>query len=213
MSARDQKNGWLRRLDGWPFVGKLWKVPPEALREARKEVFYSTLFSTMPFWFPVVGLLIFTGRSNFWDTISSGGLFIYAAAILGPLGYIVTKRHGRYRLPADIDDDDDKAALSYRFPAMQETFYFASFICILSGVTLTIQRFAGGGPTDSLVNETGVAVLSVVVALLATFLLFCVTAYRNMMEVIEREHSDTISSSLKLEADNAFDEWLDRKGD
>jgi hypothetical protein len=212
MSDGEDKDTWLRRFSGWPLVGRLWEVPPEALKEARKEVLSSTFYSTMPFWFPVVGMLVFTGAPGIWDLMVDGGLLIYAAAILGPLGYIVTKRHGHFKVPSEIDDNEENASLSYRFPAMQETFYFASVVCILSGVVLTARRFAPPGSPQNLINDAGVAALSVVVALAATFLLFCVTAYRNMIEAIERRHSDLISSSLKDATDTAFSEWLDRKG-
>jgi uncharacterized membrane protein YhaH (DUF805 family) len=212
MSDGDEGATWLKRLSGWPLVGRLWEVPPDAMKEARKEVLSATFYSTMPFWFPVVGVLIFTGKPAIWDTIVEGGLFIYAAAILGPLGYIVTKRHGRFKIPSEIDENEERSSLSYRFPAMQETFYFASIVCILSGVALTARRFIDPESPQQIINESGVAVLSIIVAIGATFLLFCVTAYRNMMEVIERQHSELISSSLKDATDHAFDEWLDRKG-
>lgn len=213
MSEGEAEAPWLKRFAGWPLVGRLWEVPPSAMKEARKEVLSATFYSTMPFWFPIVGLLIFTGRPRIWATIVDGGLFIYAAAILGPLGYIVTKRHGRFKVPTEIDENEERSSLSYRFPAMQETFYFASIVCILSGVALTARRFIDPGASQQIINETGVAILSIIVALLATFLLFCVTAYRNMMEAIERQHSELISSSLKTDTEHAFDEWLDRKGE
>ena len=206
---------WLKRFSGWPIIGRLWEVPPEALKEARAEVVSATFYSTMPFWFlPVIGSVIFLNRPSLWSGVNGGELLVYAAALVGPLAYIITKRHGRFKVPDDIEEGNSESELSYPFPYGRASFYLASLLCIMSGLVFTIQRLKSleqfkGIP---LINEAGLVWLSLVIAVFSTILLFCVTAYRNMLESLERKHSDRISLALRGDEDRTYDQWLDRKG-
>jgi len=216
MSKEGKRKNSYQWCAGWPIIGRLWEVPSDAIVEARREVISATFYAGMPFWFlPTIGSLIFLQRPKIWEGLANGELFIYSAALIGPLAYIITKRHGRFKIPEEIDGDLEDRGLSYLFPYGQAITYFSSFLCIMSGLIFVIQRFRSLDQLKNvqIINETGLIWLSAFVAALSTFLLFCVTAYRNMLESLDRKHSDIISSSLKKVEDTTLNEWLGRKDD
>ncbi len=204
----------LRLISGWPLVGRLWEVPSDALKEARGEVVSATIYATMPFWFlPLIGVFVFLQRPSVWSGLVNGELFVYAATLVGPLAYIITKRHGRFRVPRDLEEGEEEGLLSYPFPYGRPSFYAATIICVLSGLVFTLQRLRSLDQFKNVdfINEDGLVWLSILVGALATLLLFCVTAYRNMLDSLEREHSDKISDALKNDEDTAYDQWMERK--
>jgi hypothetical protein len=211
----DEEPNWLlSRLKGWPLVGRLAEVPKDSLREARDEIASATFFGTMPFWFlPIVGWFIFLQHPSVWTSIKNGELFIYAASLVGPLAYIITKRHGRFKVPKR-DDGDEETPLSYPFPYGRSSSYLACIICVLSGAIFSIQRMRDTEVFSKVafINEGGLVWLSVIVFLLSSLLLFCVIAYRNMLESLDRKHSDIITNSLPTQEQTLFEEWLERKG-
>jgi hypothetical protein len=130
---------WLK-FKGWPIIGRLWEVPPDALKDAREEIFSAIFWSTMPFWIlPILGTVIFSQPLNFVDPISNGELFVYSATLLGPLAYVIHKRYGRFRAPTDGESGEGEP-LSYTFPYGKTFSYVVAISCILSGVVFSIQR-------------------------------------------------------------------------
>lgn len=204
----------LKFFAGWPIVGRLWEVPKSALREAAREVGLATAYGTMPFWFlPLISPFFLSGTLSTWRAFSNGELFIYSAALVGPVVYMTTKRHGRFRVPREVDDRENESQLTYIFPLGTSAINFAIVICVLSGFVFALQRIGGklSAKVGLVPNETGIVWLSVGIAVLGTMLLFSVTSYRNMLENLDREHGDTISRSLANEEDETFDAWQESK--
>lgn len=205
------------RVAGWPIIGQLCDVPTEALREARKEVVSATIYATMPFWFlPLVGSIVFLKAPNFWTGVENGELFVYGSTLVGPLAYIITKRHGRFKVPSELEDNEERETpLSYPFPYGQTSFYLATLLCIMSGFVFTVQRLKSLSEFKNIdfINETGLVWPSVFVALISTILLFCVTAYRNMLEELDKSHSDKISKALPRQEAATFERWMEVKRD
>jgi hypothetical protein len=82
-----------------PFSRDFQKCTGRDFREAWIELCVTTFFSTMPLWImPLLGPIIFKTDVSFADhalsTIKGGELFVYCAALLGPLIYIITRRYG-----------------------------------------------------------------------------------------------------------------------
>ncbi len=210
----DQQNRFMKLLGILPIFRRLHEVPKEALVEARTEIVYATFFSTMPFWFlPIIGGIIFLERPSFWAGIVGGELFIYAATLAGPLFYIITKRHGRFKVPSG-DDDTEDTPLTYAFPEGMLLTVATVIICILSGVIFTLQKLKDIKALENIeiINESGLVYLSIFVFLFSTAILFCVLAYRNMLEALSEEHTEKINQSLSDAEDRTMADWIERKG-
>lgn len=204
----------LSKLKGWPIVGRLWEVPPDALHDARDEIVSAIFWSTMPFWIlPILGIVIFAQPADFLGPISNGELFVYSATLLGPLAYVIHKRYGRFRAPRESEDDEGEP-LSYTFPYGRTFSYVVAMSCILSGVVFSIQRMKDIDALKHIkfVNDDGLFWLSVASFFVANLVLFCVLAYRNMLKGLEQKHSENISGALKRDEDRAIAEWSERKG-
>lgn len=204
----DRNSLFWRVVGRLPLVNRLKEVPPEALREAGAEIGITTLFAAMPFWFPVVGRIFLQDPPDIFEGFTNGELLIYAATLVGPLAYIVTKRYGKYVAPSDTEEQED-VPLSYPFPNGRLSVTLAMVICIISGVVITLTRIQG---TDALkgiklLDPTGLAISSVVLFLVSTLLLFCVSAYRNFMELLAQSHSTKISRAQSDEEEAMAEAW------
>lgn len=208
-----ERNGFMWRIISHiPVLKRLHEVPNEALKEARAEIFNTTIFAAMPFWFPVVGYIILTQPPAVLDSLRNGELLIYAATLVGPLAYIVTKRYGKYVAPND-DPTQPDLPLSYPFPEGRVSVTVAMVICIISGIVITLQKIQTLPVLDDikLINSTGLAISSILLLIISTLLLFCVSAYRNFMELLSQEHSTQISRSQQHDQDALESAWRARK--
>src|SRR5437879_5520328 len=82
-----------------PFSRDFAKCSFSDFREAWAELCITTIFTTMPLWImPLVGPIIFKTDTSFFGhvekSIDEGELFIYSAALLGPLIFIITRKYG-----------------------------------------------------------------------------------------------------------------------
>src|SRR5687768_7451751 len=98
---RSVASGPVRRATFYliPFSREFHKCSRSDFRQAWVELCITTFFSTMPLWImPVLGPIIFQTDISFVEhllsTIRGGELFVYCAALLGPLIYIITRRYG-----------------------------------------------------------------------------------------------------------------------
>lgn len=200
-----------RRL---PLMDRLHEVPPESIREARSEILTTTIFAAMPFWFPLVGLFILNDPPSIFEGIRNGELLIYAATLVGPLAYIVTKRYGKHVAFGKREGQSD-FPLSYPFPNGRLAVTIAMIICIISGVVITLQKVQGLPVLNGnkLINTTGLAISSVVLFFISTILLFCVSAYRNFMDHLSEDQTQRISRAQPDGEDDLADQWRKKKGD
>lgn len=212
-SLERQPNRFLSKISGWPIVGRLSEVPHDSLVEAKDEIVSALIFSTMPFWFlPIVGGIIFLEPPQFLSALAGGELFIYSATLVGPLAYVIHKRYGRFKAPKE-DPDEPDTPLTFPFPYGKTFSYLVIIICILSGFIFSIQRVRSIPALRNIhiINEDGLLWLSIFVFFVAHLVLFCVTAYRNMLEGLAGKHSERISRALQVQETEAYDEWIGRK--
>lgn len=200
--------GW-SILGALPLVGRLREVSKGALSEAWSEILTTTIFAAMPLWFPLLAGIIMVEAPNPYEALGKGELLIYAATLVGPLAYILTKRYGRYETPAK--DGGPVRELSVAFPYGRLCVIVAMLICLASGFVITLQKLESAKILAGikLINPFGLTIFSILVFVLATMLLFCVSAYRNMIEELDKpSNSEEITSALKKSEDEAFAEWL-----
>ena len=142
----------------------------------------------MPLWFlPVLGSWFFKRPVTIDDAIDSGELFIYAAAVAGPLVYVITKRYGEFEAkPAGATGVPLKLTISFPYGGLFVG--VSAFMCILAGFAFTVLKnpvFADAGKLG-LLNYNGIKDASWFAASFATLMVYLVTAYKNSLETVSR---------------------------
>jgi hypothetical protein len=176
--------GWFRFA---PFVGRLPECSGSDLKEAGTEVLVATVFSTMPLWLlPVLSAVLFVHPVSGYEAIRSGELFLFSAALVGPLVYIISKNYGERH-----DNGSVRVPLlhySIRFPYGQGFIYACVAICLISSFAFIVLRNPLFSDTNlsRVINYDGVIGLSWATFVSATIIFYCATAYRNGIDNIVR---------------------------
>ena len=181
--------GVKRRLNfQWvPLIGRLPDCSAADLWQAALEVIASTFFATMPLWFlPLLGRYLFKENPSLHDAAKSGELFIYAAALSGPLVYIITKKYGSLTPVGRADGSHFPVTISFPYGGL--FVIIAAILCIISGFAFTILRNPAFATVEDVgrLNTDGIATLSWAAFWVSTGILFCVSAYRNLLENVAR---------------------------
>jgi hypothetical protein len=163
--------------------GEFHKCSSKDFKEAMIELAVTTVFSTMPLWImPLIGPLFFRSHHNFLDhvlsTVRGGELFVYCAALVGPLIYIITRRYGDF-----YRNDDNRFSLTIAFPHGMMFVLIASAICIFAGFAFGLMKNPIFEGKDSGVefNLSGIFWVSIIVYFISLYCVFSASAYRNAL--------------------------------
>lgn len=189
-----------------PIYGLLVNSSKDALVAATKELSIATAFSLFPIWFyPVILYLV--GDLPFWETLKSfvvrGELYLYSAALLGPLVYATTKTYG-----SDGEDNSDESDSGRRsFPRVWSIqFPYGPWFFLISIFVSCVVAFLFGmlrtSTPDLTALEENTLVTSTLLYCGTLSCMFCVLVYRlNLESVPERFGEDTRM---------LLDQWRDR---
>jgi hypothetical protein len=175
-----------------PFSREFRKCSLTDFREAGSETAITTFFSTMPLWImPILGPVIFQSEIDFTDhlksTIQGGELFVYCAALLGPLVYIITRKYG------EIRKSDGTFNLAISFPHGLAFILFSVLICIIAGFAFSLMKNPAliTQSTAFKLNHSGIFWLSIALYLLSLYCFFSASVYRNAMSgFVKSGHAD-----------------------
>lgn len=180
-----------------PFVGRLPECRFKDIKEAAIEVIIATIFSTMPIWFLRIVGPLFLKQTPASDAIRTGELFLFSAALVGPLIYIITKNYG------EKDEAESLAFKQYRisFPYGAGFVFFSVFLCFLSSLSFTVLRnpLFKQDQLNALINYDGVITVSWWIFWISILVFFCATAYRNSIE--------HVGDSLRSDERDFAKEW------
>lgn len=164
-----------------PFVGELGECSRKDVGHAFIEVVVTALFSTLPLWLlPLFGHFMFKSNANMlantYALAKDGELFLYAAACLGPLMFIIARRYG------EIRRQNTWPSLSIQFPYGMWFLFSILGIGIFCGLAFGILRLPGVQGIKNLVDPSNTIKVSFFCYLFSLFLLFVASAYRNRFE-------------------------------
>ncbi|MFO1097396.1 MAG: hypothetical protein U1E81_03740 [Xanthobacteraceae bacterium] len=170
------------------FIREYNKCSRADFKEAAMELLITTFFSTMPLWIaPLIGPMMFNTEFSYLDhlfsTIKGGELYVYCAALIGPLVYIITRKYG------EISRVNSRFTIVVAFPHGASFIIFSALICIFSGFSFSLLR----NPALSLsipstnFNLTGIFWSSIILYLFSLFCFFSASAYRNAMAGFVRD--------------------------
>jgi|SRR5581483_4575938 hypothetical protein len=174
-----------------PFAREFYKCSSEDFREAGIELVVMTFFSTMPLWImAILGPIIFETQISFLQqllsTIRGGELFVYCAALIGPLIYIITRRYG------ETSGDGSRFSIVIAFPHGLAFVLFSALICVFAGITFSLMKNPVFSESPAITfNFVGIFWLSIAVYIFSLYCFFSASAYRNAMAGFMTEtHTD-----------------------
>jgi hypothetical protein len=189
-----------------PFAHEFHKCSLRDFREAGTEALITTVFSTMPLWImPVLGPIIFSTDISFVDhllgTIRGGELFVYCAALVGPLIYIITRRYG------EVSRDNNRFSFSIQFPHGVAFVLFSALICLFAGFAFSLMKNPVFIPKETSVkfNPEGIFWASTIVYFFSLYCIFSASAYRNAMSGFVRDgrfEEDAFSAAWEKRGSN-----------
>jgi uncharacterized membrane protein len=187
------------------FASEFHKCSARDFGDATAEMLITTFFSTMPLWImPLIGPLIFDTRLSFYDhllsTIRGGELFVYCAALVGPLIFIITKRYG------ETSRENNRFSFTIAFPHGVLFVLTSALICIFAGFAFGLMKNPLFGTAESSIkfNLTGIFWTSIVVYFISLYCVFAASAYRNALAGFVRDNptdEDTFSRAFESRAD------------
>ena len=194
-----------------PIFKRLPDVPAKAKQEARNEVVTTTIIASLPFWLPLfISLITFEIPFSFAKGVAEGDLLIYAATLVAPVAYIITRRYGKWFAASQRGNEEYDLTLS--FPEGLPIVILSILICVLSAAVLTLRytspvfEYEPWSP-----RSFGVVILSLVFALLSSGIIYSVAAYRNFIENLTSGKAELISNAQREDEQSFFEEWRERQ--
>ena len=192
---------WRTILYAIPFAPEFYKCSRRDLGEALLEMLIMTFFSTMPLWImPLLGPIIFRTEVSFTEnvlsTIRGGELFVYCAALVGPLIYIITKRYG------EVENNNGRFSLAIAFPHGVAFALFSALICVFAGFAFSLMKNPIFSTKDAGIqlNLTGIFWASIGIYVFSLYCFFSASAYRNAMTgFVQDTHVEEDSFSAEWE--------------
>lgn len=201
---------WLRWfLTQIPIYGQLLNSSKGSLTAALNDLFITTLFSLLPLWFyPIIAKFGF--GTPFWSTVKSfvngGELFIYSAALVGPLIYAITKK---YSEDMEEDEQDSTSAVgvfpkirSIQFPYGVWFVLISILVCCFAAIFFGIMRANSSASLPVQPDEDALFVVSGFLYLFTLSCFFCVSVYRLNLE--------NTPKAFGQDTRNLMDQWENR---
>ena len=194
--------GLRRTAERVPIYGPLLVVRWPSFRDGAKELGVATVFSLLPIW--LYPSLLWLADQPFWETVRScvvrGELYLYSAALLGPLIYSVSKRYG----PSDDDNSESSEprqrgfsmVLSFRFPYEGLFSVISLLVCTMAGTVYAWMQASAQGLISLQINEEQTLQASVLLYCFTLSCMFCVLVYRLDLEDIPARFTDDTGGLL-----------------
>ena len=192
-----------------PIYGQLVEVRGRSFRDGFKELLVATIFSLLPLWlYPL--LLATLSDQPFGDAVHSsivrGELYLYSAALVGPLIYSVNKSYG---LGVDTTSEQTDSGhnrlsniMSLRFPYTGLFSVISVLVCTLAAAFYAWMRADEQGIMSLPLNESRTLGLSLYLYIFTLSCMFCVLVYRLDLE--------DVATRLRDDPDDLLDQWRKR---
>lgn len=195
---------------GTPLFGQLGKVSKAQLLQAFYETSVTAILSSLPIWLMPL-LSNFGGRASTLDeSILKGEIFIYSAALVAPLIYVITKKYGEFE--GKGENSNFSFRLSMIFPYGMGFVLIAFLMCAISTYSITQLRSLDINLLTS-ENKVSITWWSYVTLAITYILFFLICAYRNMLDDILRTAGKLISNEQRQEENDFSADWQRAKLD
>ena len=195
------------KLKKIPIYGHLFVSRSENLRQALNDIGITTVFSLFPIWlYPIFSHIALLGGTSFLANVKGaiweGELFIYSAAMVGPLIYAITKK---YSDPSDKRDRPKDQKGSYLFNRKYEFPYGPLFtilsmmICVFAALSYGAIKAIGSYNLNIPLDREALFQFSILMYLFTLSCFYCVLVYRLNLE--------TAAAAFGEDTDELDKEW------
>ena len=191
-------------LRAFPLFGELLDTPLKHQTSAIREMAWTTVLATLPIWFfPIAATALFRGaptiQEGIWNSITQGDLYLYSAAIVGPLMFALTTTYGEWDGPNTTASRIGKWAILFPYGT-----WFISISFVIGAICtffFGFIRYDATGQISAILNNDTLVQISIWVYLVANIAMLLVIAYRNKLQNIvpdtRLEEHDFVSAFLK----------------
>lgn len=172
-----------------PIYGDLALASKDKLREAFKDLIFSTVFSLFPLWFfPMLAMLVLTDptpiQAAIWQSVGNGDMFLFSSALLGPVVYAITKK---YSEPSEPETEGGRAKVfpwkrRYEFPHGEALTIASIAVCLLSALCYAAIKSADTYDFSQHINRYNLAWFSAILYIFTLSCAYCVSVYRLALE-------------------------------
>lgn len=171
-------------LKNIPMIGALFDSSRESITAAIKELFFSTVFSTLPIWFfPAIYAFFFKNSPPFLNNVHTnliqGELYIYSSAIVGPLIFAITYNYATWGDKNPSPNASKIGKLAFAFPYGTWFFFISVIISMISVICFGFVRFASSGFIIAELEHESLLDVSIFLYLFSLISLFLVCVYKN----------------------------------
>jgi hypothetical protein len=215
MGARELKNklselvsaSMDRLFRSIPLFGGLASARRSSITAAVREVFITTLFSTLPIWlFPTLFTIGFLDASswtnNVYSAVSQGDLYVYSSALIGPLIFAITVNYADWDKENRSPSASRLGSITFAFPYGVWFVLISLLVAMVSVICFTLMRFESAGFITARLNYDSLVSVSMWIYLVSLICLFLVSVYRN----------DLSNPKIDDSAKSFIEEWNNRDG-
>ncbi len=187
-----------------PLYGRLFSAGRKSVNSSIKELLIGTMFSTLPLWFfPLaISFLLKDSPGSFVlikKSLERGDLFIYSAALIGPLIYLITKRYVEIDNEESADENDNRlfGKINFEFPYGASFFIIAILICMVAAICFGFSNLNAVKDINVVLNTEFLFYFSIFIYIFSLSCLFSVSVYRNELENIGKNLGNDEREFLK----------------
>jgi hypothetical protein len=205
---------WARRT---PIYGELLNARKDSLTAALAELSATVLFSTLPIWlFPGIFSLALKDAPGFGEilrhSVSQGEFYLYSAACIGPLIYLIFKRYAEIRPVDETAESHSHASdvtfgtrigrLTFEFPYGLIFVVVAVLICVVSALFFTFITLSHFPHPLFEINPEFLIWTASIMYVFALSCLYCASVYRLELE--------SVGKTLPSQERDFLDKWENR---
>lgn len=189
----------LRRI---PLFGQLVDARWASIRSSFYELLVGTVFSTLPIWFfPIFVSHAITGSPSMGvlmtSSIERADLFIYSAALIGPLIYSITKDYAEVRDDEATGTNNRLRSITFKFPYGSLFFVFSIVVCMIAAFCYGISLLSTFPASNISISSGFLVKSSIFVYGFSLACLFTVSVYRNELEDLNKDLSSDERDFMK----------------
>lgn len=189
-----------------PIYGQLVNASSRSIKEATTDLITATLFSLLPLWFyPIISK--FAYGTDFWPTVKSfvggGELFLYSAALVGPLIFSITRKYGERIQDTDATDGGDHSTFPRKYTIQ---FPYGIWFVLVSALVLGFAAYFFGILREASLttvarppNSENLLMVSGFMYIFTLSCFYCVSVYRLQL--------DSTTEQFGADTRDLMDEW------
>jgi len=184
-----------------------WTSNHRAYFDAAREVGLSVLLSTLPLWFaPILAVMLTDTRvpytTQLYHSVRSGELFLYSAATLGPIAYVLFSKFDETPFGNSAD-----GRRTTTIPAASIFGIMAIVVALFSGGGYGLLRLKDLDIISFSVNEPNILLGSGIIYIISVLSLYTILILRNRI-------TSSSASTLMLSKTEEFEAaWEEARGD